>query len=145
MLDSMLNRKVKLSSLEDIKSLGVKPDDQCYCLLIVETSGELERKLLKQTDIPHDSIARNFKGEKVHFLNLDSNGVLSAISIPDKAEDKKTPSEFFMYQGAVQRLVERGWKLIDSWTEKIKFGIFVGIIFAELIVLFLIFFGVGNV
>jgi hypothetical protein len=141
----MFNNKIKVTDLEGIKALSIHPEtDVSHCMINIESTGELERKVLKPDDVPENSIPRFFKGTKVHLLSLDGEKELYSIPIPDKTTDGKTPEEFFMYQGAVQRLVERGWKLLDSWTEKIKFGIFVGIIFAEIIVLFLIFFGVSG-
>lgn len=108
--------------------------DDVDCYIIPASTGKLIRRRVKVSDIPDDSIRRDF-GFIGYLLGLAEDGTLSAIEPPANTPKNKHPTQYFSYQGIVIPLVQRAIKLPGDTIEKIKMGIFIALIIVELVML----------
>lgn len=108
------------------------------CYIIVERTGKMIRRKVTAEDLPENSIPRDYGKFIGNLLGLDMDNELWAIEPPSQTDKGKHPTQYFSYQGIVVPLVQRAIKLPGSTMEKIKIGLFIGLVIAEMVMLFLI-------
>lgn len=138
-IQGLKQKKVEsVSTDSEVSSLHIKEVENKYCIIIVEKTGLLVRRMLSSELIPGDSLERKFKGQASHILGLDTEDKLWAIEPPNKVELNDSPQDCYIPLTMYERLVSKIWRVGNDTIEKIKVGILVTLCIVELIILFLI-------
>lgn len=138
-----MKKNLAVLDKDEIENI-VKQSETTECYIIVEKTGKLIRRMVETPDMPTDSIPRDYGAFTGNLLGLDLNNELWAIEPPVTPRKGKHPSQYFSYQGIVIPLVQRAIKLPGNLLEKIKIGLFIGLVMVELIMLFLIVASMGG-
>lgn len=123
---------------DEVASLTLQDVDQLFCFIFVEKTRTMVRRMLSTEHIPDGYIERNYKGNPCCVLGLDKENKFWLIEAQNKVEVNESPQDLFIALQC-EKEVNETYGLSDSALEKVKIGILVGLCFAELIVLFLIF------
>lgn len=125
-----------IRTIDDIKRETGLKTGTVNAYIFVESTGEIIEREIDRAHIPNNSIQRKEGKTPVYILGLDGNGKLFAIEPENTILENDSPTDLIM---ALQYEQEVGefYGLGDSTTEKIKFGIFVGLIILIVIVLFI--------
>jgi len=106
-------------------------------MIFVERTKKRIFRYLPDKNIPMESFPRDHKKGRLHVLGLDLEGKLWAIAPPLIVKAHETPTAVFIAKHCAEE-VNEFYGLSSSMMQKIKLGIFGGLIFAIIIVIFLI-------
>ena len=105
-------------------------------IVVQSTKTRIFRDIPKKF-IPRDSFPRDFGNMRIHILGLGLDGKFWPIIPHTDVGLNKSPSDLFMARHCATE-VEEVYGMSTPWSEKVKLGIFAGIIVALLIVIFLL-------
>lgn len=128
-----LKRKLK-SVIIWLFRLNVKV--QPNAMLIVEKSRKRCLRYIKPKKIPFASFDRDYYGQWLHVLGVTLKGQLWPIGTPDRIEGRM-PTDLYMAVNCADE-VEETYGLSMPLSEKIKWGIFIGLICGNFILIFLL-------
>lgn len=106
-------------------------------MIIIERKKERVFGYVPPHLIPANSYLQLHNGRMVHWLGLDMNNEFWVIDEPQAVKDRM-PGGLFVATNLTRDLVKKVYGTHSDMVEKIKLGIFVGLIIAILIVIFLI-------
>jgi len=113
-------------------------------MIVVEKTKKRIFRHIPERYLPSDSFVKQYKkGDWLHILGLDKQGKFWAI-MPNPAEANRMPGDLYMAKNCADE-VEECYGLSTPTVEKIKWGIFIGLIIAILIVVFLMTASAGGV
>ena len=106
-------------------------------MLVVERTRKRVLRHIPIRYIPRDSCPRDYGNLRLHVLGLDLAGKLWSIFPYRKMIENETPTDLFMAKHCAAE-VQQVYGIDTPWSEKIKLGIFAGLIIVILIFTFLI-------
>ena len=137
-MPNLKKRLPEVLNANSLKELNVETQDFFNCRIIKERTGSATKKPVPVEMMPGGSVARFERTGRTNLLGLDMDGGLWAIEPPAEIEKGKDPTIFYSYMETIPTLVERAVPMSGRLGEKIKFGVFIGLIVVELVFIFLI-------
>ncbi|MDD5511753.1 MAG: hypothetical protein PHI12_13220 [Dehalococcoidales bacterium] len=127
-----LNGKSKTQKL-NFKKLYA---DANAMIVVERTKKRIFRKIPEKL-IPVDSFKQNYEGRWLHILGLDLKKKFWTIAAHISMEEGKSPLDLWIAKHCAEEVRET-YGLSSSWGQKIKLGVFVGLIIGIIIVTFFI-------
>lgn len=112
-------------------------------MIIVERTKKRIFCCVPERKIPQDSFPKDYGNIRLHVLGLNKSGVLWPIIPHREIVENETPTDLFMAKHCAAE-VEEVYGLSVPLTEKIKLGIFIGLIVAILMVIFMMAMSAGG-
>jgi len=112
-------------------------------MIVVEKTKKRIFRRVPERYLPSDSFVKQYEKKWLHVLGLDKQGNFWAI-MPNPAEANRMPGDLYMAKNCADE-VEDCYGLSIPIVEKVKWGIFIGLIIAILIVIFLLAVASGGV
>lgn len=123
---------------------GRKETNPPNVMIFVDSTRSMCVRRVRKALIPKGSLARNYRGLNLHYINVDLKGKVRPITIPDwpakPAEGNisaATPKDLWLALNCEQEVNET-YSLSDSLLHKLSYIAFYVLIGAELFILFLI-------
>lgn len=106
-------------------------------LIFVDSTRKCIKRRLPQKKIPMGIIPRDWGWDSLYILNLDRKRTFRPIIVPKEISENKSPKDLW-YALNCEQEVNEAYHMPEGWKTTISYVVFFVLIFAELVVLFLI-------